>query len=61
MKAKGVGSEKRMMSIRLDVDLQEGLRRVCQRDGIPTSEQLRRAVRTWLKEKKVLNEKGELR
>jgi hypothetical protein len=56
---KSARTEKKMMSIRLDVELQEGLRKVCERDGIPVTEQLRRAVRAWLKEKRVMSPKGE--
>jgi hypothetical protein len=35
----------------LDADLRDGLRAVADRDGIPESEQIRRAIRHWLEEK----------
>ena len=38
-------------TMRLDVDLLEGLRRIKQRDGIGVTEQVRRAIRAWLEQK----------
>jgi hypothetical protein len=43
----------RPITFRLDADLIAGLQQVKTRDGIPVSEQVRRAVRWWLKEKGV--------
>jgi hypothetical protein len=40
-------------TLRIDDRLMEGLRAVKERDGIPVSEQLRRAVEAWLREKGV--------
>ncbi len=37
----------------IDPELREGLRRLKARDGIPESEQIRRAIRLWLKQKGV--------
>jgi len=42
---------RRVSTFRLDEDLREGLEAVWQRDGIPPSEQVRRAIRTWLTSK----------
>jgi metal-responsive CopG/Arc/MetJ family transcriptional regulator len=41
-------------TIYLDDDLREGLERVKARDGVPASEQIRRALRAWLEERKAL-------
>jgi hypothetical protein len=46
-----------VLHARLDADLLDGLRRVEERDGILVSEQVRRAVRAWLNEKGVVEEK----
>jgi hypothetical protein len=43
----------RPITFRLDADLMAGLQQVKARDGVPVSEQVRRAVRAWLKEKGV--------
>jgi hypothetical protein len=40
-------------TFRLEEDLVEGLREIKERDGIPVSEQVRRALRAWLKERGV--------
>ena len=42
---------RRMHSFYLDPELSEGLRAIKDRDGIPDSEQVRRAVRVWLETK----------
>lgn len=39
---------RRVSTFRLDDDLRQGLEAVEQRDGIPPSEQVRRAIRAWL-------------
>ena len=41
-------------TVYLDDDLREGLERVKARDGVPAAEQIRRAVRAWLEERKAL-------
>jgi hypothetical protein len=48
-----VAPELRPTTFRLDVDLMAGLQQVKARDGIPVTEQVRRAIRAWLKEKGV--------
>jgi metal-responsive CopG/Arc/MetJ family transcriptional regulator len=50
---------RRATAFRLDDELLEGLRQVYERDGILQSEQVRRAVRMWLKRKKVLGTRTE--
>lgn len=44
----------RPMNFRIGNDLLTGLRTVRERDGIPVSEQVRRAVRAWLIERRVI-------
>jgi hypothetical protein len=36
------------MTVRFDDDLLDGMQAVWQRDGVPPSEQVRRALRAWL-------------
>ena len=48
--------QRKLTAFRLDDDLLEGLRVVYDRDGILPSEQVRRAVRTWLEAKGVLEQ-----
>jgi hypothetical protein len=45
--------ERRLAAFRLDPDLLDGLHEVKDRDGVPISEQVRRAVRAWLESKGV--------
>jgi hypothetical protein len=45
---------RKLFSFAIDPDLAEGLRLVEQRDGIPMSEQIRRAIRAALTAKGVL-------
>ena len=47
-------SPTRLASFRLDEELLQGLRTVWERDGVPQTEQVRRAVRAWLLERGVL-------
>jgi len=49
---------RRITAFRVDEDLLDGLRRVQERDGVPVPEQVRRAIRTWLESKDVM-EKAE--
>jgi hypothetical protein len=51
-------SPNRLASFRLDEALLEGLRTVTERDGIPQTEQVRRALRAWLQDKGVLAPPG---
>jgi hypothetical protein len=44
-------SPKELTAFRIDPDVMEGLRRVKDRDGVPISVQVDRALRTWLGEK----------
>jgi hypothetical protein len=41
-------------TFRVDEDLLDGLLTVKDRDGIPVSEQVRRAIRAWLTEKDIV-------
>lgn len=50
------------MNVRVEVSLVEALRAVKARDGIPISEQIRRALRQWLEQRGVaLEEAGRRR
>ena len=44
---------KKLTNFRIDSELLDALDRVRERDGIPVSEQVRRAIRLWLKQKGV--------
>lgn len=46
--------QRKVATYRLDDDLLEGLKEVHERDGIPPSEQVRRAIRAWLEAKSVM-------
>jgi len=48
---------RRTLTFRIDDELLDGLQAVYARDGILQSEQLRRAIRTWLESKGVLKRK----
>lgn len=50
---------RRTTTFRVDDELIEGLREVYERDGIQISEQVRRAIRSWLEQKGVSVEKAE--
>jgi hypothetical protein len=41
-------------TIYLDDDLRDGLKAVKARDGVPEAEQIRRALRGWLQERKAI-------
>jgi len=45
---------RRLYNFRIDADLDDGLKLVKERDGIPESEQIRRAVREWLERRKAI-------
>ena len=45
---------RKIATFRLDADLIEGLKAVHGRDGVPPSEQARRAIRAWLESKGVM-------
>jgi hypothetical protein len=45
-------------SFKLDDEILDGLKTVTERDGIPRSEQVRRALRAWLQDKGVLAPPG---
>jgi hypothetical protein len=47
-------AQRKVATFRLDDDLLNGLQSVYERDGILPSEQVRRAVRTWLENKGVV-------
>ena len=44
---------KRVTTIRLDDEVFDGLQEIRERDGVPVSEQVRRALRLWLESKGV--------
>jgi hypothetical protein len=46
--------ERKVTTFRIDEDLMEAMQRLQARDGIPLSEQIRRALRPWLEEKGVI-------
>lgn len=41
---------KKLYSFMIDPELQSGLKAIKERDGIPESEQIRRAVKAWLEQ-----------
>ena len=43
----------RIVTFRVDEELFAGMQRLTERDGIPVSEQVRRALRMWLEAKKI--------
>ena len=43
-----------MINFRIDRDLADGLKLVAVRDGVPQSEQVRRAIRRWLEDKQAI-------
>ena len=45
-------------TMRIDDELLEGLQRLKERDGVPVSEQVRRAIQAWLELKGVRSEDG---
>jgi len=45
---------RRVATFRIDHDLTDAMRRLQERDGIPLSEQIRRALRPWLQAKGVM-------
>lgn len=49
-------SSLKMTSLRLDEDLLAGLQQVKERDGVPVTEQVRRAIRAWLDSQGVAHE-----
>jgi hypothetical protein len=50
-------SERTRYSVFLDVEIREGLKAVKLRDGVPESEQVRRAIIAWLVERGVWDHK----
>lgn len=46
-------STKKQTAFRIDPEILVGLQAVKERDGIPLSEQMRRALRAWLEQKGV--------
>lgn len=43
-----------LINFRIDRDLMAGLKFVAERDGVPQSEQVRRAIRAWLESRKAI-------
>lgn len=50
-------SERRVTTFRIDDDLLDAMTALKHRDGIPYSEQIRRAMREWLERKGALKTK----
>jgi metal-responsive CopG/Arc/MetJ family transcriptional regulator len=48
-------SPKAFTGVRLDSELLEGLQALRERDGAPVSESIRRAVRAYLEQKRIIN------
>ena len=44
---------KRITTVRLDDEVFDGLQEIRERDGVPVSEQVRRALKLWLESKGV--------
>jgi hypothetical protein len=49
-----VGRTRTITTVYLDEDLREALKLLKNRDGIPEAEQIRRALRGWLQDRKAL-------
>jgi hypothetical protein len=45
------GSQSKMYSMRLEIALINALQKIKERDGIPVTEQVKRAIRAWLEKK----------
>jgi antitoxin component of RelBE/YafQ-DinJ toxin-antitoxin module len=45
--------QRRTLTFRIDDELLEGLQHVWEKDGVPISEQVRRAVQDWLEKRGV--------
>ena len=45
--------QRRTLTFRIDDELLEGLQHIWEKDGVPVSEQVRRAIRAWLESKGV--------
>jgi len=52
-------SPRKLTNFRLEDELLEALQRIKDRDGIPISEQVRRALRAWIEQKGETFEKAE--
>jgi hypothetical protein len=50
---------RKVATFRVDPDLLEAMHRLQERDGIPLSEQIRRALRPWLEAKDVIKSERE--
>lgn len=48
------GTRERVVTFRPDNDTFEAMASLRERDGVPFSEQIRRALRMWLEEKKLM-------
>ena len=46
-------SQSKMYSMRLEIALIDALQKIKKRDGIPVTEQVKRAIKTWIKKKGV--------
>lgn len=50
---KHADSPRKVATFRIEQELLDGLQKVCVRDGVAVSEQVRRAIRAWLEAKDV--------
>jgi hypothetical protein len=50
-------SAKKQTAFRIDPEILRGLREIKERDGVPVSEQVRRALSAWLESKGVSSER----
>jgi antitoxin component of RelBE/YafQ-DinJ toxin-antitoxin module len=48
---------RQFIGFRIDEELIAGMKAVAKRDGVPVSEQVRRAIRMWLEQKGVMKER----
>jgi hypothetical protein len=48
-----MASAKKQTAFRIESEILDGLKEVRERDGVPISEQVRRALRSWLESKGV--------
>jgi hypothetical protein len=51
-------SLKKQTAFRIEADILDGLQQVKQRDGIPISEQVRRALRDWLDRRNITTKRN---
>jgi Arc/MetJ-type ribon-helix-helix transcriptional regulator len=52
---------RKVTTFRVDPDVEKAMEALRERDGIPLSEQIRRALRAWLESKRVIKKAGRKR